>query len=111
MAGNSEMITFLVTVAVVALALFATFGRDKGSATRHYRPPSRTSSGPDRANNQPDIRNAHEQLRIVAEARFEARKVMNLAEYKAFKVVEEAVRAHWPGHRVFSQSRIQKFMR
>ena len=51
-----------------------------------------------------DPTDAADQLRAVMSATFSQRKVMGFAEYKVFKVVEDAVRGRGGGCRVFSQT-------
>ena len=57
-----------------------------------------------------DLRDASNQLRFVMAADFATRKVMNAAEYRVFKAVEDEVKGRERGWRVFAQTSMGEFL-
>jgi hypothetical protein len=52
----------------------------------------------------PDLSDVGVQLNAIMKAPFQKRRVMNVSEYKVFKVVESEVAAAKKGHRTFAQT-------
>jgi hypothetical protein len=61
---------------------------------RSYRPSSLS----------PDIQNVGQQLNAVMAATFQKKRLLTLSEYRAFKVIEDEMKAMHNGHRVFAQT-------
>jgi hypothetical protein len=107
MAFGGDVI-ILVLIAIVAVIAFVVSAMPRRPKTFKDRPRKTWSEPPARVR---DVRDAHDQLRIVASAPFEARKVMNAAEYRVFKIIEDEVRKVWPHYRVFSQTSLGELIR
>lgn len=107
MAIGSDVI-ILTLIAVAAAIAFAVSARPRRRKKPEHWRPRTVESVPARL---PDIRDPHDQLRLVTNAQFEARKIMNVAEYRVFKVFEDEVRRSWPGFRVFAQTSLGELIR
>jgi hypothetical protein len=57
-----------------------------------------------------DISDSAQQLTAVMQARFEKRRILQRAEYRAFRVVEQHFAAQANGHRVFAQTSLGEIL-
>jgi hypothetical protein len=96
-----------------ALAVLVSFvcGRKGGRprAAMRYRLRSRRQSFESRQGEGRDLADVGEQLHAVMAASFEKRRVMNRAEYRAFKIIEDYVTAR-AGYRVFAQTNLGEIL-
>src|SRR3954469_1553560 len=58
----------------------------------------------------PSTFNVEQQLRIVAAASFERRRLLSASEYRVFKIIEEELAAARRGHRVFAQTSLGEIL-
>jgi hypothetical protein len=58
----------------------------------------------------PERSNPGQQLNAVMAAPFEKRKLLSLAEFKVFRIVEEEIAAARRGHRVFAQTSLGEIL-
>jgi hypothetical protein len=74
--------------------------------------PRRSYSTPFRAEKvlAPERSNPGQQLNAVMAAPFEKRKLLSLAEFKVFRIVEEEIAAARRGHRVFAQTSLGEIL-
>jgi hypothetical protein len=72
---------------------------------RYYRTPFRPEK-----KLAPDRSDPGQQLKAVMAAPFEKRRLLSLAEYQVFKIVEEETAAARRGHRVFAQTSLGEIL-
>lgn len=97
---------------------FASFERDRRRAYWAGRNTNRNSGkehGPKRSEPKPESasfgkRDAADQLRIVENARFSSRSLLNKSEAQVFKVLDRAVIARNPGWQVMAQVSLGEFL-
>lgn len=59
---------------------------------------------------QPEVRDAADQLRAVMGADFRKKRLMNSGEYRVFRIVEEQVLAHGRGYRAMAQTNLGEIL-
>lgn len=92
----------LILIAVsTAITLLHGASRRPSSRTWRYRKYPRAVANGIPSSPLPDV---GEQLHAVMEGTFKRRRVMNRAEYRVFKIIEDDVSAAGTGHRVFAQT-------
>jgi hypothetical protein len=91
---------------VMAAALVVLVGYIVARGGRLLSPPQRARQWTRRR----DLADAREQLRAVMRAPFEKQRVMSLAEYRIFRIIEEDVVAERRGHRVFAQTSLGEIL-
>ena len=52
----------------------------------------------------PDLRDATQQLQVVMAASFQKRRLLNLSEYRVYKIIEDALATVGRGWRIFAQT-------
>lgn len=106
--GFGGQIVLVCILAASAIVLFVSeIWQRRGKGRRFWRPRRLHSV----SSNQRRGFDANDQLSAVMAAPFEKQRIMNAAEYRAFKIVEEEIAAARRGYRVFAQTSLGEILR